>query len=48
MTRTGASEGRAIEDIGVAGDEQYDMTRDDLLEGNQDLIAFCSEILART
>ncbi|MDP9335112.1 MAG: S41 family peptidase, partial [Actinomycetota bacterium] len=47
MTRTGASEGRAIEDVGVIGDEQYTMTRTDLLDGNSDLIAFCGEILAR-
>jgi hypothetical protein len=47
MTRTGASDGRAIEDVGVAGDERYDMTRTDLLDGNRDLLDFCSEVLAR-
>ncbi|MCU1430576.1 MAG: hypothetical protein JWL83_4576 [Actinomycetia bacterium] len=47
MTRTGASDGRAIEDVGVNGDEQYTMTRTDLLESNSDLIAFCGGLLAR-
>jgi hypothetical protein len=47
MTRTGASEGLAIEDVGVTGSEPYTMTRRDLLEGNQDLTDFCGALLAR-
>jgi hypothetical protein len=39
-TRSGPSEGLPIEDIGIAG-EPYAMTRNDLLNGNADLIATC-------
>lgn len=45
MIRTGQSAGFAVEDIGVAGDEQYEMTERDLLEGNIDLSEFCTKIL---
>ncbi|MGE0880789.1 MAG: S41 family peptidase [Acidimicrobiia bacterium] len=43
-TRSNASNGLPIEDVGVAGDP-YDMTRDDLLESNRDLIAHCVALL---
>jgi hypothetical protein len=46
MARSGLSAGRAIEDVGVAGEERYDMTEDDLLHGNVDLIDFCTRLLA--
>jgi Peptidase family S41 len=45
MIRTGQSAGLAIEDIGIVGDDQYDMTSDDLLHGNTDLAEFCTRIL---
>lgn len=45
MTRSGLSAGLAIEDVGVAGQERYDMTERDLLEGNADLIDFCARLL---
>jgi hypothetical protein len=43
-TRSGPSEGLAIEDVGVAG-PSYAMTRADLLEGNRDLMAHCIALL---
>jgi hypothetical protein len=43
-TRARASEGLPIEDVGVEG-IPYDMTRDDLLNGNVDLMAGCIGIL---
>jgi hypothetical protein len=46
MIRTGQSAGIAIEDVGVAGDECYEMTNDDLLHGNTDLAEFCTGVLA--
>lgn len=46
ITRSGRSAGLAIEDVGVAGDERYDMTERDLLAGNVDLIDFCARLLA--
>lgn len=45
MARSGFSAGRAIEDVGVTGDERYDMTEDDLLDGNKDLLDFCIGLL---
>lgn len=42
MTRSGLSAGLAIEDIGVNGDERYDMTETDLTDGNSDLAEFCT------
>ena len=48
MTRTGPNDGRAIEDIGVSGDEHYTMTRNDLLEDNIDLATYCGKLLAHT
>jgi hypothetical protein len=45
MIRTGQSAGLAIEDIGIVGDDQYEMTSDDLLHGNTDLAEFCTRIL---
>jgi hypothetical protein len=43
-TRSGPSEGLAIEDVGVAG-PSYAMTRADLLESNRDLMAYCVSLL---
>jgi C-terminal processing protease CtpA/Prc len=43
--RSGLSDGVPIEDLGITG-VPYDMTRDDLLNGNKDLYAFCAEVLA--
>jgi C-terminal processing protease CtpA/Prc len=45
-TRARASEGLPIEDVGVSG-APYAMTRDDLLQGNRDLIAACIAVLKR-
>ncbi len=45
MIRTGQSAGLAIEDIGIVGDDQYEMTSDDLLHSNRDLAEFCTRIL---
>ena len=43
-TRSGPSDGLAIEDVGVAG-QSYAMTRADLLDGNRDLMAHCVAVL---
>jgi hypothetical protein len=43
-TRAGPSEGLPIEDIGIAG-APYAMTRDDLLNGNRDLLSACIALL---
>ena len=43
-TRARANEGIPIEDVGVSG-TPYAMTRDDLLNGNPDLIATCIGVL---
>ena len=48
MTRSGRSAGLAIEDIGVNGDERYDMTETDLTDGNTDLAEFCTRLLKST
>ena len=48
MTRSGRSAGLAIEDIGVNGDDRYDMTETDLTEGNTDLAEFCTRLLKST
>ncbi len=45
MTRSGPSAGLAIEDVGVAGDERYDMTERDLTDGNADLVDYCTRLL---
>lgn len=42
--RSGRSDGVPIEDLGVAG-VSYEMTRDDLLHANRDLLAFCTDLL---
>ncbi len=44
-TRVRASEGAPIEDVGVAGHRHYAMTRNDLLEGNADLLALCGLLI---
>lgn len=46
-TRSGPFDGLAIEDVGVAGDLSYAMTRRDLIEDNRDLLAFCGRLLRR-
>ena len=48
MTRSGDSVGLAVEDIGVSGDERYDMTETDLTDGNTDLAEFCTNLLTAT
>ena len=44
-TRIGASDGAPIEDIGIVGHRTYAMTRDDLLDGNTDLMTFCARLI---
>ena len=46
MTRTGQSGGLAIEDVGISGDDQHEMTKTDLLASNADLIEFCTRMLS--
>lgn len=48
MTRSGRSAGLAVEDIGVNGDEWYEMTETDLTDGNPDLAEFCTGLLTST
>jgi hypothetical protein len=36
-----------IEDVGVRGHRSYAMTENDLVKNNEDLLAFCGEILAQ-
>jgi hypothetical protein len=43
--RSGPSDGVPIEDLGISG-IPYDMTEDDLLHGNRDLLAFCRDLLS--
>jgi hypothetical protein len=45
MTRTSQSAGLAVEDVGVTGDDRYEMTYQDLLNGNPDLAEFCTQLL---
>ncbi len=47
-TRVGASAGLPIEDVGVAGHRRYTLTRNDLLNGNADLLDMCGRLLAGT
>ena len=42
--RSSRSDGVPIEDLGVSG-VPYEMTRADLLHGNRDLLAFCTDLL---
>jgi C-terminal processing protease CtpA/Prc len=44
--RVGAAAGQPVEDLGVQPDTIHDMTRDDLLHGNQDLLEHAGQILA--
>jgi C-terminal processing protease CtpA/Prc len=44
--RVGASAGTVLEDLGVVPDRIHRMTRDDLFDGNTDLIAAAAELLA--
>ena len=45
-TRVGSRAGVPLEDLGVTPDERYFMTRDDLMNGNVDLIAHAAALLA--
>jgi hypothetical protein len=45
-TRAPTSEGRPIEDVGIAGHVEYAMTRDDVLGGNADLLARAATTIA--
>ncbi len=45
-TRTGSFTGMPIEDVGVSGHRRYEMTRNDLLHDNVDLIDMCTSLLA--
>jgi hypothetical protein len=42
--RSARSDGVPIEDLGVSG-LSYEMTRDDLLHANRDLLAYCTDLL---
>jgi C-terminal processing protease CtpA/Prc len=44
--RVGVSAGQPVEDLGVQPHELHDMTRDDLLEGNRDLLDHAGQILS--
>ena len=44
--RVGKRAGEPVEDLGVARDKPHDMTRDDLLNGNVDLLAKAGALLA--
>ncbi len=44
--RVGERAGEPIEDLGIVRDEEYNMTRDDLLQANTDLLDRAGEILA--
>jgi hypothetical protein len=46
-TRIGKALGTPIEDVGVAGDRRYQMTYRDLTCANQDMLAYCIDILRR-
>ena len=48
MTRTGTSAGLAIEDIGIGGDDHYQLTENDLLHGNTDLAEYATQLLIDT
>jgi len=43
--RSGDADGTLIEDTGIAG-QTYAMTRNDILDGNRDLIRYCAKLLA--
>ena len=45
--RVGDRTGEPIEDLGIVRDEEHNMTRDDLLQGNTDLLDRAGEILAQ-
>ena len=44
--RVGVSAGQPVEDLGVQPHELHDMTRDDLLQGNRDLLDHAGQILS--
>ncbi|MCA5893885.1 hypothetical protein LEP48_11050 [Isoptericola sp. NEAU-Y5] len=46
MVRSGTGAGLAIEDVGVVGDERYEMTERDVVDGNHDLLEYCTGLLA--
>lgn len=45
MVRSGTNAGLAIEDIGVTGDDTYDMTQQDITDSNRDLVGYCARLL---
>lgn len=45
--RVGANAGNVVEDLGIIPNHTYQMTRQDLVEGNKDLIEKATEILAQ-
>ncbi|HWV79178.1 MAG TPA: S41 family peptidase [Isoptericola sp.] len=46
MVRSGSAAGLAVEDVGVVGEERYDMTERDVVDGNPDLLEHCTALLA--
>jgi len=48
MTRTGRSSGLAIEDVGIHGNDQHELTDNDLLRGNTDLTEYATRLLIDT
>ena len=42
--RSGSGDGIPIEDLGIPG-IPYQMTKDDLMSSNKDLLAFCTSLL---
>lgn len=46
MVRVGQQSGTPLEDLGIMPDERYFMTKNDLLNGNEDLFNHAAEILA--
>lgn len=46
-TRVGARSGQPLEDLGVQPDLAYQLTFNDLMQGNVDLIEFASQVLSK-
>jgi hypothetical protein len=44
-TRVGENNGLPLEDLGVTPNQVHRMTRDDVMEGNRDLIATAAALL---
>ena len=47
-SRAGLVGGGGIEDVGVTGNFEIALTRDDLLDNNRDLLSYCASLLAGT